>query len=254
VLLQHRHLVLRVEAASVDDEHAAMALACAADDEPLECLAGLRSRLPVQIEVGLPCEVPAPQPADEPRIEPDDVALDIFARLADVKSRVAAHEVAQLRERFGVFRGRRTRLDRGWGDAVARLLRELRNARHRVAEKLLVVDRRRRRGRGRWRGWYGFRGGLDGCETASEPAKRGVQRPGAAFALRGVNAGACSTPRHVRGVSPRAGATLTGRGATVRIERSAALVRELLERAPRELRREHVAVLPPRYGGERHAQ
>jgi hypothetical protein len=54
----------------------------------------------VQVDVRLPRVVAAPQPAEDARIEPDDRALDVLARVADVEAGAAVDQIGQESERF----------------------------------------------------------------------------------------------------------------------------------------------------------
>src|SRR2546426_5400363 len=85
-LLQHRRLVLRVAAAAVHDEHAAMPEHDRLREEAVHGDARGRRRHAMQVEVVLPGEVTATEPAEHARVEPDDRPLDVLARVADVEA------------------------------------------------------------------------------------------------------------------------------------------------------------------------
>src|SRR5947199_5241595 len=98
---QHRRLVFRVEAAPVNDQDAAKPGADAVREKPVHHRARLLGRQSVQVDVRLPGEIPTPQPPHEPRIETDDGAFDVLARVGDVESRRAGDEVREQHQRLG---------------------------------------------------------------------------------------------------------------------------------------------------------
>src|SRR5439155_935507 len=144
-LLQHRRLVLRVVAAAVHDEHAAMPEGDRVREEAVHRDArGLR-RHAVQVEVVLPGEVTAPEPAQDARVEPHDRALDVLARVGDVETGGAAGQVGECGERLRLLTDRRAR-GPGWRGPVdprGALARQRDHALHRVREEVRLLGARR---------------------------------------------------------------------------------------------------------------
>src|SRR5947199_5769353 len=190
--LQHRRLVLRVVAAAVHDEHAAMP-----EDDRLREKAihrdacGLR-RHAVQVEVVLPGEVTAPEPAQDTGVEPHDRALDVLARVGDVETGGAAGQVGECGERLRLltYRGARGPGWRGPVDPRGALARQRDHALHRVREEVRLLGARRwTRRRGTRRRRLG-----QGAQLLPQARKGGVQRVQRLPALRALAAGSPTAP------------------------------------------------------------
>src|SRR4051812_45000255 len=98
--LQHRDLLSRVATATVHDQHAAMAVARRRHHETLDGVARRRGRHAVQVERRVIRELAVTQPAQDTRVETDDRALDVLARVADVEAASARDEIRKDRERL----------------------------------------------------------------------------------------------------------------------------------------------------------
>src|SRR6185295_8556907 len=103
----------------------------------------------MQVDICLPREVAAPEAPRDPRVETDDRALDVLARVTDVETGGTLHEIREGGECLGLIADGRPSGSGRRREVYPGAVSEWHHAFHRAREQVRLLGRFRRRDR-RW--------------------------------------------------------------------------------------------------------